>query len=352
MDDAAIKKFNQSATDLRARFQHLMTDEARTRNLTAAQCLGTYNNQYISKYGHVLLVQDEVVWHDPHAWAPSWRFENATKHPDYYVWFELSAVNASTSELMWSQDGIANTDDQLPFLSDPSVYPSDGWLCPSRSISDCDTSSTVEVPDRDAWAPYGSPVQHCVVEVVDEQCRLQFSAKIAVAVIMCNVIKAVCIITMLVRNKDHYLVTLGDAIACFLDDPDPETRGRCLHGKALMVKEWNWMATHNYTDPKSIAVEPEVYAPEPQRWAKAASKRRWWMTYLMSVFHPLPQPPSQLTASNPPGTRPPSSTPPSPSAPPSSACPPRPPRFGPSASASCAATTCSSCPRRPWAASS
>ncbi|KAH7062665.1 hypothetical protein B0J12DRAFT_564431 [Macrophomina phaseolina] len=279
LDEASLKGLNSSAIEIRGKFQKLLAQGGRTANLSTAECLDSYDNQYISRYGDVLLVQEEVIWRNNAIWAPTWRFENGTKHASYYNWTDIRTVNQTTYPLLWPKPP-PNKYDAFPFISRPDEYPSSGWLCPSRSTTDCDTSSRVEIPDRDTWSPYGSPVQHCVVELVEEQCKLQFSTKIAIAVVVANAVKAACIITMLLRNKSHYLVTLGDAIACFLESPDPETRGRCLHGKALMVKEWTWMTTHGLTDPKSITVEPEIYAPQRLRWAKAASKRRWWMTYL------------------------------------------------------------------------
>ncbi|KAK7715451.1 hypothetical protein SLS57_006838 [Botryosphaeria dothidea] len=283
MDTEGVKQFNGNATVIRKKFQQLLSEEGKTTNLSTAACLDAYNNQYISKYGDVLLVQDEIVWRNPDVWAPTWRFENGTAHASYYDWTEFKTVNSTTYLKLWPSNNSpqrANVRDVFPFLSYPVQYPSNGWLCPSRSTTDCDTSSSDEVPDKDTWSPYGHPVQHCIVEVVEEQCRLQFSAKIATAVIVANVVKALCIVTMLCRHKGHYLVTLGDAIACFLEHPDPETRRRCLHDKALMVKEWTWMTTHGYADPKRVAVDPEPYRPRRTRWARAASKRRWWATYL------------------------------------------------------------------------
>ncbi|GME45538.1 hypothetical protein GTA08_BOTSDO04901 [Neofusicoccum parvum] len=281
--DSEKEIFASSATDIRTKFEGLLSAGNKTENLTTAECLSAYNNQYISKYGDVLLVQDEVIWRNRMVWAPSYRFENGTLHDSYFTWTDLTSINFSTELLMFPGSQPNLGDNIFPFRSYPDEYPASGWLCPSRSVESCSISSSAEVPDRNTWAPYGHAVSHCVAELVAEQCRLQFSSRIAAAVIACNVVKAACVVALLVRSRHHHLVTLGDAIACFLAHPDPATRGRGLHGKALLVKEWTWMATHGHADPKRIAVEPERWAPPPRglRWARAASKRRWWATYAL-----------------------------------------------------------------------
>jgi hypothetical protein len=67
---------------------------------------------------------------------------------------------------------------------------------------------------------------HCLSEVVPDECRLQFSIPIMCIVILCNLTKLICILLTLLR-KEVTLLTLGDAIASFLEYPDPTTRGMC-----------------------------------------------------------------------------------------------------------------------------
>jgi hypothetical protein len=63
--------------------------------------------------------------------------------------------------------------------------------------------------------------------------------------------------------KQYPLVTLGDAIASFLEDPDPNTKNMCLISKKDIEKAFN-----NPPPPrkwKGVA-EKGYYAVSPRRW--------------------------------------------------------------------------------------
>jgi hypothetical protein len=86
---------------------------------------------------------------------------------------------------------------------------------------------------------------------------------------------------MLFLYKQHAaLATLGDAIAHFLDHPDPETRGRCLHSRRLMEAEWNWENAHG-AKKGELGIEPERFAPRAERWGRAPSGGRWLAIYVL-----------------------------------------------------------------------
>ncbi|KAL0256822.1 hypothetical protein SLS55_007631 [Diplodia seriata] len=135
-----------NASRIRERFQ---SNANATKRLDTSDCLNAYNKQYISRYGDVLLFQDKIDWH------------------------------------------------YLPFTADAKVFPSYGWVCPSRDITNCTLNSNSENFNKTSWAPYGSPVLYCLAELVKEQCKLQFSPWIATAVITYNAIKAFCMLFVL-----------------------------------------------------------------------------------------------------------------------------------------------------------
>ncbi len=54
---------------------------------------------------------------------------------------------------------------------------------------------------------------------------------ILVVVIACNLIKLGCLLWTTIRMNQPTLVTLGDAIASFLQEPDLATRGYCMASK-------------------------------------------------------------------------------------------------------------------------
>ena len=106
-------------------------------------------------------------------------------------------------------------------------------------------------------------IQHCLSERVNECCKLQFSLVITIFVIMCNLIKTICIGTIAWKQDPEPLVTLGDAISSFLDRPDVTTEGNCITGRTRFetIKPWESISS--------------IWEPKRLRWFRAASLRRW-----------------------------------------------------------------------------
>ena len=75
-------------------------------------------------------------------------------------------------------------------------------------------------------------VDYCLSERVQERCKLQFSLAILIVVMACNLIKAICMFLVLRTQESPPLVTLGDAIASFLEFPDRFATGNAVEGKS------------------------------------------------------------------------------------------------------------------------
>ncbi|KAF6232072.1 hypothetical protein HO173_009666 [Letharia columbiana] len=84
-----------------------------------------------------------------------------------------------------------------------------------------------------------------------------------IVVIICNLIKTVCMSIIAWKQDPEPLVTLGDAIASFLDRPDVTTEGNCIVGKTRFENSRSWDLLLCRWDPKRL------------RWWRAASQRRW-----------------------------------------------------------------------------
>lgn len=76
-------------------------------------------------------------------------------------------------------------------------------------------------PDPKNWTlPYdGGMLSYCMAENAQEHCRIQFSMSLMVAVIVCNIIKVMCMGIIVWKLDPKPLFTIGDAIATFLDSP-------------------------------------------------------------------------------------------------------------------------------------
>lgn len=123
---------------------------------------------------------------------------------------------------------------------------------------------------------WGKQPGYCMSQNVEEKCTLHFSRGILLVVIACNAIKLGCLLWTLWRYKQPTLVTLGDAIASFLEEPDPTTRNYCMASSKL-VRE-------------GMFERPPVAQPWDHRWRfwfAASSRERWAMCYILYVFLPI-----------------------------------------------------------------
>ena len=109
-------------------------------------------------------------------------------------------------------------------------------------------------------------ISGCKSERTTEKCKVQFSLEIMIVVICCNLVKAICMVTAVIRSQEPTLVTLGDAMDSFLRIPDPTTRGICFADREFMKREWR----------RGWRTRPRQWKQQGvQRWWTSASKRRW-----------------------------------------------------------------------------
>ena len=108
-----------------------------------------------------------------------------------------------------------------------------------------------------------SSIDYCLSKRVREHCKLQFSLTIMIVVMVCNMIKTVCMAMISWKQDPEPLVTLGDAIASFLDQPDVTTKNNCIAGRIRFEDSRYWGLLLSRWDPKKL------------RWFQAASRRRW-----------------------------------------------------------------------------
>ena len=117
-----------------------------------------------------------------------------------------------------------------------------------------------QVPNSDYDTSY------CLEQPIPEHCRLQFSAAIMVIVIIANLIKTVCMGFIAWQRPAQALVTIGDAIASFLNEPDTTTIGNCLADKQTNIKRDKCSVTYRRWE-----------ALKDRLWFHAASKWRWYI---------------------------------------------------------------------------
>lgn len=82
------------------------------------------------------------------------------------------------------------------------------------------------------WRVGSYPIKYCLSETMStSHCRLEYAPFILYIVVICNLLKVVCMSTTVVwvwNLDESILATVGDAVASFLDTKDETTAGMCL----------------------------------------------------------------------------------------------------------------------------
>ncbi|KAF4470042.1 hypothetical protein FALBO_3056 [Fusarium albosuccineum] len=159
------------------------------------------------------------------------------------------------------------------------VYRPYEWMCFGMSSANdpplCYEAIHNLTKAPEEWAPWNFTAEYCHSKVVKENCALNASQPIIIVIVICNLFKVVIMAMMVLWVKGHPIMTLGDAIRSFLDEPDPTTEGLCLLSKDAVkyqpIPSWPREASSDEQDP--IMARRKRY-----RWSDAVSTRRWTLT--------------------------------------------------------------------------
>ncbi|CAG9971465.1 unnamed protein product [Clonostachys byssicola] len=90
------------------------------------------------------------------------------------------------------------------------------------------------------WEVAGVKVKYCLSEQTPSRCWLHIATNLVAVVVAFNLAKLILITYILFGNWVDWdpLVTIGDAIASFLNRPDPKTRGMCLLATEEILEFW------------------------------------------------------------------------------------------------------------------
>lgn len=221
-------------------------------NKTAVDCISAYTGTFISKTSNVLLVTRDA---------------NAS----------VDAIQGTSVLGAVFNDAVQNApvDTDVP-----------DWICMGLSAgrNGCSSKVAKKYASQGEWkysqavdynttpgALTEASISYCLVQETDEHCQLNFSVSIMVIVIIVNMIKAVVMITTVLKLRAPALATVGDAIATFLDEPDPTTKSMCLATKDDFSKG-NW---------KKRRVDPVPWVSKRPFWFRAASFKRWFTCNLL-----------------------------------------------------------------------
>lgn len=158
--------------------------------------------------------------------------------------------------------------------------PRNSWICGTTLESNM-TLETISIDNfdctvpealgNDTWLMGEYEVSYCLSQKVEDKCRLQFAAPIMVVVLCCNFVKLLAMIITLWKCKEKTFVTLGDALASFLENPDRNTVGMCIATKKDFEARWP-------------AREAKRWSPKKQFRFKGVGIRRWILTNGVQVL--------------------------------------------------------------------
>jgi hypothetical protein len=145
------------------------------------------------------------------------------------------------------------------------------WTCTTDEIYQGKCSASTALKKSSEWTilPENYQIDHCLVSEANANCKLQYSSTILYAVITCNAIKFLAILIHFLLADEPILVTIGDAVASFLKEPDTTTNHNCLRTtndqrRDYYVPAKTWLWQNDW--------KPRIWRSNPkrvQRWAQA-----------------------------------------------------------------------------------
>lgn len=125
------------------------------------------------------------------------------------------------------------------------------------------------IPPTAYWSYlYSQPqlaISYCLVRKVPHRCRLQIHIWLLMTVIILSSIKICCMVLTLREQRGRPLMTLGDAISSFLEQPCSRSSGLCLHsgediGKILVARK------HGASEERCLCEDPKIWQKKNLRY--------------------------------------------------------------------------------------
>lgn len=159
--------------------------------------------------------------------------------------------------------------------------PREVWAAP---FVNSDPEKTQDHECTDFSASASMTVMHvteCLAFEGENNCRLFYSPVIAVIIIVATFVKVIAIFLAahIHKSRSTPLLTSGDAIASFLENPDETTKGMCW-ASLNSIKKRNWITCPKGQEPQRQTVRYQRLT-RPQQWRRASSPIHWFVTVLM-----------------------------------------------------------------------
>ncbi|KAI1486567.1 hypothetical protein F5X96DRAFT_681907 [Biscogniauxia mediterranea] len=299
-----ISDYDNKESPVVSNVSAVATNAGKWERIEVNNCLAQYYDcSGLKKYRDVVLVTENADgWIRDNIWH---LMDNETAFWDRYV-----PADSANSLFFDAQCAMVAqyTNDQGTLCSNDCIYAlggrvrradyyNDGWAYPFFAPDDTTTldvvnRSLVETPGQQRPVDnlynmttsglqpgtYNVSVSYCLVEPMENICHIAISPVLLASVTACVIAKTVAAVVVTVvlgrRNQDP-LVTLGDAVASFIERPDRVTAGLCTVGQADIRR--------------AMRSRRAFVLPGPRPWRTPPSRRRaaavpapvWLTSYLL-----------------------------------------------------------------------
>lgn len=232
---------------------HAQASNETLERLDAAQCVDAYAKTFQTQYGNLLIAMGDVK--------------------DFKI------------DVFYSQSVFSPM--QYLLVAQPGADPY-RWLCPDNADKSCDAylPDMHDRIDQEDWVVQTAArkyrVDYCLAEKVPQQCKLEYSLTVTIILMVVNVLNALILGFLALGKKESPLLTVGDSIASFLNQPDTSTQNKCFHSRAIVGEMNSGLPIYRALD------KPLMFENKPRRWFSAASLSKWAFGVILYVhFHPV-----------------------------------------------------------------
>lgn len=252
--DACVRKNYEGQAPNATQLQQLQDNRAFLERLENADCVKKFHNLYEPEYRGVVLVS------------------NVTSNTDSVLQF-LDTANYSTWWMCandWAQSLSSQEIEYVESDDDTYITNQPSTSCTPTSLAS--NAANWQMFDPSAADPSQLlDIEYCLAERSKiPGCTIEFSKDLMLVVITFNSVKILCLVFAL-KICTSPLITIGDAIASFLEHPDPTTSGFGTHS-VKNIRQYRAWKTLRYPKPGAGRTAPP--RPVPHRWE--APKRRLW----------------------------------------------------------------------------
>ncbi|KAL1622004.1 hypothetical protein SLS56_008948 [Neofusicoccum ribis] len=120
------------------------------------------------------------------------------------------------------------------------------WICfgngrtgPINS-TDSGNCDPLEEKGRPTWRPFGYNISGCYSHTYEEHCKLEMASQLAIMVVVITFAQALVLLLLAFIPRPTPLLTIGDAISSFLEDPDPNTAQMAFAQFGKRAMPWAW----------------------------------------------------------------------------------------------------------------